>query len=80
MATLNGSGSAKQVFRLCFFYLFHPRNQHSRIIYTCFKQPRLAILGVAGDTRQAEATEYARPHAMQAIACFKLLDVWDFKD
>ena len=27
---LNGSDSAKQVFRLCLFYLFHPHNQHSR--------------------------------------------------
>ena len=30
-------------------YLFHPRNQHGCIQCTCFKQPRLAILGVAGD-------------------------------
>jgi hypothetical protein len=27
----NGSGFSKRVFRLCFFYLFHPRNQHSCI-------------------------------------------------
>ena len=59
---------------VCVFFLsFPPTQSTSMHPCTCFKQPRLAILGVAGDTRQAEATEYARPDAsssmLQTLGC-----------
>ena len=54
-------------------YFSFPSTQSTQYPCTCPKQPRLAILGVAGDTRQAEATEYARPDAsssmLQTLGC-----------
>ena len=49
MTTLNGSDFAKQVFHLCFFSIFsiHAINIDAYVLNG--KQPRLAILGVAGD-------------------------------
>ena len=59
MATLNGSDSAKQVFRLCFsIFSIHAINIAAS---TCFKQPRLAILGVAGATPGNPRRREARP-------------------
>ena len=52
----NGSGFSKRVFRLCFlFFSMHTINTAAS---TCFKQPRLAIRGVAatpGSPRRREA-------------------------
>jgi hypothetical protein len=71
-ATVMVRASRSGYFVCGFFYLFHPRNQHSRIIYTCFKQPRLAILGVA-HAWKSEASNYARPDQsssmLQTIGC-----------